>query len=208
MLGDPLRIAFLIGWAFYTFTIYGPSVRRFRRQRVAREATRPLDVAHDMATFVAWQVIPLIYVFSGWPASADYRLPAWAGGAGVVLLAAALFVLRRAYTALGENWSPKLDLREGQRLVTQGIYRRIRHPIYAGMWLWSLSQPLVLQNWIAGWLMLALFAPLYFVRIRREEAMLLEQFGAEYRAYMARTGRVLPVLDAGGWEKAPPGPPA
>jgi protein-S-isoprenylcysteine O-methyltransferase Ste14 len=53
---------------------------------------------------------------------------------------------------------------------------------------------LLLQNWVAGWAGLALFAPLYVLRVPREERMMLDQFGEEYRAYMDRTGGVVPRI--------------
>jgi protein-S-isoprenylcysteine O-methyltransferase Ste14 len=53
----------------------------------------------------------------------------------------------------------------------------------------------VLQNWIAGWAGLVSFAPLYLLRVPREEQMMLDEFGGWYRAYMDRTGRVVPRLE-------------
>jgi len=67
-------------------------------------------------------------------------------------------------TDLGRNWSPKIDVIEGQKLVTDGVYRTLRHPIYAGMWLWGLAQPLLIHNWIAGFALLVTFTPLYLLR--------------------------------------------
>ncbi len=79
-------------------------------------------------------------------------------------------------------------------LVTEGVYRCIRHPMYTSMWLWSIAQALLLWNWIAGWASLALFLPLYVLRVPREERMMLEYFGDAYRMYMNRTARVVPHL--------------
>ena len=66
--------------------------------------------------------------------------------------------------------------------------------MHASQWLWGVGQALLLQNWIAGWAGLALFAPLYFLRVPREERMMLDRFGEEFCAYMDRTGRVVPYL--------------
>ena len=66
--------------------------------------------------------------------------------------------------------------------------------MYASEWLWGIAQALLLQNWVAGWAGLALFTPLYVLRVPREERMMLDQFGEEYRAYMDRTGRVVPRI--------------
>jgi len=69
--------------------------------------------------------------------------------------------------------------------------------MYAAFWLWGIAQALLLQNWIAGLANLASFLPMYLLRVPREEQMMLEQFGEEYRLYMNRTGRVIPLF----WSK-------
>jgi protein-S-isoprenylcysteine O-methyltransferase Ste14 len=54
----------------------------------------------------------------------------------------------------------------------------------------------MLQNWLAGWYALFAFALMYFIRTPREEKMMCESFGQEYRDYMRQTGRLLPRLRA------------
>ena len=67
---------------------------------------------------------------------------------------------------LGGNWSATLEIRERHSLVTHGVYRRVRHPMYAAHWLWGIAQALLIQNWIAGVGGLLFFAPLYLLRVR------------------------------------------
>ncbi len=142
--------------------------------------------------FLAMFLVPIIYAASDWLDFANYQLPAWAGWLGVLLLAGAVFVFWRAHADLGLNWSPTLEIREKHELITRGIYGVIRHPMYASQWLWVIAQPLLLQNWIAGWLDLLVFVLFYFLRVRAEEQLMLEQFGDEYRAYIQKVGGVLP----------------
>ncbi len=137
-------------------------------------------------------VLPLVYVLSDWLDFADYRLPAWAGWVGATVLAAAIGLLWMTHVALGLNWSPTLQVRKEHSLITHGVYRRVRHPMYAAHCLWGIAQVLLLQNWIAGPSMLVSSIPLFLLRIPREEQMLLEHFGQEYRLYMNRTGRIIP----------------
>lgn len=66
--------------------------------------------------------------------------------------------------------------------------------MYAAIWLFSFAQGLLLQNWLADWAAVAAFAPMYFLRTPREEAMMLEVFGTDYRDYRNETGRLLPRL--------------
>ena len=105
---------------------------------------------------------------------------------------AGLWLLWRAHTDLGSNWSDSLQLQQGHELVTSGIYQRIRHPMYAAGWLFGIAQALLLPNWITGLSGLVSFGLLYCLRVPREEQMMLKEFGAAYRAYMDRTGRVIP----------------
>ena len=70
--------------------------------------------------------------------------------------------------------------------MTQGLYSRIRHPIYVFGTLAFLLIVLALQGWAALiiWVLVILIQVL---RLRREEQVLAEMFGAEYAAYRSRT---------------------
>ena len=138
--------------------------------------------------------VPIIYAATGWLDFANYTLPAWAGWLGVILIAGALFVFWRAHADLGLNWSPTLEIREHHELVTRGIYGLVRHPMYASQWLWVLAQPLLLQNWIAGFIDLLIFVPFYYLRVKTEEQLMQQQFGDQYRSYMKKVGAVFPRL--------------
>lgn len=143
-------------------------------------------------------LMPLLYSVTSWFDRANYRwsasTKARAGGLGAALLGAALWIFWRAHVDLGQNWSPSLEIGERQTLVTRGVYQRIRHPMYTSHWVWSIAQLLLLQNWVAGPASLLGFLPLYLSRVSSEEQMMLDHFGDDYRAYIARTGRVLPRL--------------
>ena len=175
-----------------------PYERRRRRTQIAVDHVDGSERAVIGLMSVGTLFVPAVYALTPRLDGADYRLPrgtgGWAGGAGVAILALAVWLFWRSHADLGRNWSPSLQLREGHQLVTEGVYRSIRHPMYASQWLWSTAQALLLQNWIAGWAGLALFLPLYLSRVPREEQMMLDRFGGAYRAYMDRTGRVVPRL--------------
>ncbi len=190
---DIFSLIFLVLWAIYMFGIYTPNAFRYKKQaNVDNEKSRPLDITLDMLAFLGWQIIPLIYIFGSSLDFANYNRPNWIGWLGALLLVDAVFLYWRAYADLGTNWSPKIETRENQQLVTNGVYKRLRHPVYAAMWLWCAANALLLPNWIAGFAITATFLPLYVTRVPREEAMLLETFGTEYQDYMNRTGRIWP----------------
>lgn len=142
-------------------------------------------------------LVPFIYTVGPWLEFANYTLPEWAGWLGAALMAAAVAVFWRAHRDLGRNWSPVVEVGEEHNLITGGIYRFIRHPMYASQWLWNIAQALLLWNWIAGLIGLVVFVPFYWHRVRLEEKRMEATFRDEWRAYQARTGAVLPRLGAG-----------
>ena len=139
-------------------------------------------------------IIPLIDVFSSLFDFAGYRFPHWIGWVGVILFAIAIWLLWRSHVDLGRNWTPTLGLRSNHQMVTDGVFKYIRHPMYAAHLLWGIAQALMLHNWIAGFSLLIVVIPQYLLRFRAEEQMILEKFGDQYHHYMRKTGRIIPKL--------------
>lgn len=162
-----------------------------RRKKAEKKRASALDTVLISAAGVSMDA-PLVYLFTPWLDFADYDLPGWMGWAGTAVFAGALILLWRSHADLGLNWSATLQIRRGHSLVTHGIYRHIRHPMYAAHLLWAIAQALLLENWLAGWAFLVAFVPFYLLRVPHEERMMLEQFGQEYRDYMACAGRMIP----------------
>ena len=103
-----------------------------------------------------------------------------------------LWLFHRSHADLGTNWSITLEVREKHQLVTQGIYRHVRHPMYLALLLYSVGQALVLPNWVVGPSYGVVMALMFGLRVGPEERMMLEEFGKDYEAYMARTKRLVP----------------
>jgi protein-S-isoprenylcysteine O-methyltransferase Ste14 len=137
-------------------------------------------------------VLPLLYVFSPWLNFANYESRSFAPWLGAVTWLVGLWAFWRSHADLGTNWSVTLELRSTHQLVTQGVYRFVRHPMYAAFILFGVAQALLLPNWLAGPSALVAVALLCVIRIPNEEAMMCEFFGQEYRDYMKRTGGVIP----------------
>ena len=174
--------------------IRAPLNKKRRQEKMSERRVSGQEIAILVLLLFGGFIMPIIYALTNWLDFANYTLPVWAGWLGVILLAGALFIFWRAHADLGLNWSPSLEIREKHELITRGIYGVIRHPMYASQWLLAIVQPLLLQNWIAGFLNLLVFIPFYFLRVKAEEKMMLDSFGNEYRDYMNRTGSVLPKI--------------
>ncbi len=115
-------------------------------------------------------------------------LPEWLRWSGFALVIAGLALLSWAHQTLSASFSGNLEIREQHKLVTNGPYRWIRHPIYAAIILWSAGLALITANWFIAFIPLA-FALFFILRVPDEEKMMVEAFGDEYRDYMKRTGR-------------------
>lgn len=139
-------------------------------------------------------VVPGLYAVTGFPAAASYAPSPLLTVAGILVFLAALWLFWRTHKALGRQWSVTLELREQHKLITSGVYERVRHPMYSAFFLWALAQALLLPNLVAGFAGLMGFGILFFMRVGEEEAMMREAFGAEYDAYCARTKRVVPFI--------------
>ena len=180
----------VVGW----YVIRYPHDRRSRRTPKVRRADRSRELGLMAVSATGLGVIPAIWVLSGIPQFADYAFRPVQGWLGAAAFAAALWLFHRTHKDLGRNWSVTLEVRDRHTLVTSGVYSRVRHPMYSAFWLWAGAQALLLPNWIAGPAGLAGFGTLFFLRIGREEALMTETFGDEYRRYVARTSRVLPGI--------------
>ena len=88
-----------------------------------------------------------------------------------------------ATSSSGKNWSVSLEIRDEHQLVTDGLYRYVRHPMYSSFWLWAIAQFFLLPNWVAGLAGLIGVAILYFFRVGKEEAMMRGRFGEAYDQY-------------------------
>ena len=184
-------------WAFGCVAYYiirYPHQRRSRKTPVANRRDRMREQTLMAISYSGLFVIPLIYVLTGEPKFADYEFHPIQAWIGTLVLAAGMALLHRTHRDLGRAWSITLEIRDQHTLVTRGIYERLRHPMYAAFWLWAISQALLLPNWIAGLSGLVGFGTLFFARVGHEERMMLEAFGDEYRAYMARTYRLIPGI--------------
>jgi protein-S-isoprenylcysteine O-methyltransferase Ste14 len=139
-------------------------------------------------------VVPAIWLATDWPRWADYELNYAAVIVGTLVYVLSLWLFRRSHKDLGRQWSASLEIRESHQIVRAGVYRRIRHPMYASFWLWALAQAFLLPNAVAALSGLVAIGILFFTRIAHEERMLTEAFGEDYRVYMRETKRIIPGI--------------
>jgi len=113
-------------------------------------------------------------------------------GIGLVLYALGLMVRLSAIRALGRFWSLHLEIRQDHQLVTEGIYRHMRHPAYSAIVLEVISVPLVAN---AYWMLVfsvAWYVTLIVLRWHREEREMIVKFGEQYVRYQESVPAFIP----------------
>jgi protein-S-isoprenylcysteine O-methyltransferase Ste14 len=174
------------------FVIRYPHARRARKTRVVGGDRGLREMALLAISFTGLGVVPFVFVVTGAPAVATYAFQPLLAVLGALVFAVALWLFYRTHHDLGRAWSVTLEIRDAHTLVTRGVYARVRHPMYSAFFLWAVAQALLLPNFIAGFAGLIGFGVLFAGRVGREEEMMLKTFGDDYRAYMARTRRIVP----------------
>lgn len=108
----------------------------------------------------------------------------------VLLVVTVIWVLVSVRT-LGRQWTVAARLVEGHKLVTEGPYGLVRNPIYTGMFGMLLATGIILTRWPVLVIAIILFLATTMWRVRIEEKLLREQFGAEFERYCARVPAAL-----------------
>jgi protein-S-isoprenylcysteine O-methyltransferase Ste14 len=110
---------------------------------------------------------------------------------GVLLTAAGVAIACWARFHLGANWSGVVTLKEDHELIRTGPYRTMRHPIYTGILLAILGTA-VAGGEVRGLLAVAIAWLSFYLKARREESFLIEEFGPRFREHQRHTGMFLP----------------
>jgi len=185
------KAAFILGF-FAIGHIRDPHIKRNKKIKVVDDRKSKFDIGLIVTVTIGGVLLPALWMIFDIFSFADYPLHPAMFAAGIVLLALGLWLFKRSHDDLGTNWSVSLELRENQNLVTSGVYKHIRHPMYSSLFLYSAAQAFLLPNWITGPAGIATFAVIYFGRVRSEEKMMLDKFGAEYEFYIKSSKRVIP----------------
>jgi len=190
------RVAFyavIICWWIFALTFW---LRK--RQPRARETTRDWTSLRGMflqaaGYFCIWAFPLQRRHFS--PVAPESPMVEWGlAGLSVAIAVASTWLVNAAARRLGKQWSLAARLVEGHTLIQDGPYRFVRNPIYTGMFGMLLATGLALTQWIPLLVAIVLFIPGTYIRIRSEERLLREAFGAEFEAYARRVPALIPGI--------------
>ncbi|MBK7450516.1 MAG: isoprenylcysteine carboxylmethyltransferase family protein [Anaerolineales bacterium] len=194
------EMIFRILAALIFFTGVGISI--YFRRKADRETGETLSRKEDgiptmtiirISGLALW-VSPLVFLINPqWMIWSKAYIPDWMRWFGVgigILVVCGIYWL---FTSIGNGITPVSTTRKQHKLVTNGIYRWVRHPLYTIGSSLFVAFGMMADNWFIALLgILAFFG--MAIRTPKEEANLIEKFGDEYREYMKRTGKFLPKL--------------
>jgi protein-S-isoprenylcysteine O-methyltransferase Ste14 len=163
------------------------------KEAVNREGGRGVIAIRAIGMFTLIAILAMYLLGASWIEAFAINIPAWLRwvGFGLGILSVALWTL--AQVKLDKQWSAQLQLTKDHHLITSGPYTLIRHPLYMSMIGWCVALALLTANWIFVAIGALAIAGLLW-RIPREEQMMIEAFGDEYKQYMKRSGRFFPRL--------------
>ncbi len=112
---------------------------------------------------------------------------------GLLVVLAGWSIRNIARRTLGNYFLNGINSLRKHKLVKHGVYRYIRHPLYLGAILLNLGIILLFSS-LLGFLVMMGYIPCVLYRIQIEEKMLVERFGKEYRDYMKKTKKIIPLI--------------
>ena len=165
---------------------------RFYERRYSQAAVRGQQkMEWSFAAFHTLHI--LIYVGTAVECFWRQRPACWmitAVGLGLFLISTTVRLI--AIRTLGKFWSLHLEIRDGHRLITEGVYQYVRHPAYTAIMLEVISIPLVGNAYWTLLIGLGMYIPLLLVRWYREEKEMVAKFGEQYEQYRREVPAFVP----------------
>jgi|SRR5215472_1194549 len=162
-----------------------------KRKKTKQRETILQRLGYTLPLALGFYLLYQPHTLYGW--LMDRFLPVGPVGAwlGVALTAGGIAVAFWARWHLGTNWSGVVTLKEGHELIRTGPYRTMRHPIYTGILLALLGTAITFGE-VRALLAVAIAWFSFYVKARREELFLSQEFGPGFAEHKQRTGMFLP----------------
>jgi protein-S-isoprenylcysteine O-methyltransferase Ste14 len=149
-----------------------------------------------VSTFAAVGIglaVKLLAVFVGGAGQILFVSP-YLGYFGCLVMVGGMALRWAAIATLNKQFTVKVAIVEGHRIIDTGLYRLVRHPSYLGGLITFIGLGLAWENWICLLIILAVRLPATYYRISVEEKVLVAHFGEEYSAYRNRTKGLIPGI--------------
>jgi protein-S-isoprenylcysteine O-methyltransferase Ste14 len=179
-------MAFLVYWRFMSANVKGTQRLEPAPSRIFRLILFLLAIA---LLFLPASTLPLFPWLCWTPVATNQ----WTFFGGVTLTVAGLLFSIWARHHLGRNWSLAVTLKDDHELIVTGPYALVRHPIYTGLLVGFLGTAIAIMQ-IRGILALISILIALWTKIRMEERLMREHFGAKYDIYSRRVSALVPFI--------------
>jgi len=154
--------------------------------------TKKKDILFFFPAFIIWLILLMGTSFQNLQRPL-YTMQSPMNVVGALIFIIGLVITVNAQMTLKRNYSGTLRIREGHQLITHGIYKYVRHPVYTGTLLRTFAIPIYTTS-LLGFLFALVGIPLVIYRIGVEEQMLIEEFSDEYLEYTKATRKLFPYV--------------
>ena len=195
------RISFLVLWATLGVVrgYYGRKTKTHdslvgiqeKLKTAGKDMSKGFMILTGVITVVGCAGLILYLLSPPWWTWTRFPLGEWIQWLGIIVAISPIFFLIWVHRHLDTQWSIALELQEGHRLITSGPYTRIRHPMYLGVFVYTIGLILISSDLLVS-IFFAFTIWVNYRRIPEEEQMMIDEFGEEYLEYMKRSGKLLP----------------
>ena len=188
----PLTIAFTLWGIFWAYWFLSGIYTRSKNKVEINQDSKRFQLMHYCLMVVGLALLGIPFET---PILGTQWIPSsgWITITGLLVQLVSMGFAVWARFILGRNWSSAIQKVEGQQVIKSGPYRYIRNPIYSGMLLGFISTAFI-NGSIAGLIGLALILTSFLIKIHKEQAFLVREFGDEYREYMRHSWALIPFI--------------
>jgi protein-S-isoprenylcysteine O-methyltransferase Ste14 len=175
----------VVGYVLFSLALYKPArLSRGQKKAVRAPASRWGIILQTVGFAFAWAYVR----------PEGFSKPAPESIISMILVPLSVWLTWAAACHLGKQWRYEAALSEDHELIRTGPYRWIRNPIYLAMLGMTLATLAAWTWWPMAFASLVFFLAGAEVRVRAEERLLAERFGAEFAEYRKRTWAFIPFL--------------
>ena len=197
------RISFLVLWALFGLVriYYGRKTKTHdsfvgieeKLKTAGKEMSKGLKILTVIITVIGGPGLILYLIAPPWWTWTHLPLGELTQWLGIILAIPPIFFLVWVHRHLDTQWSVALELQEEHNLITSGPYNRIRHPMYLGIFVYTIGLMLISSDLLV-FIFFAFSIWVNYIRIPDEEQMMIDEFGDEYREYIKHSGKLFPRL--------------
>ena len=191
---DPLELVVAAVTSLCVITIFMAILTNFIESRAGAARyweKRSLVATGTMTLFFLFYFILLRFKIGFVPLSREIRIIMAVPGLLCLIFSCGVNLTGRIQ--LGRNWSNHIRIYEAHTFVARGVYKMVRHPLYASIIWMFYAGSLVYLNWAAFLATNLVFIPLMYYRAKQEEQVLARHF-KEYERYKKNTGMFFPKI--------------